>query len=69
MRPGIASLGARLLLHLQSFSGQPHPGQMRPNPVEYTSLAFPRSLITRSYAAAARCPGWCRTSGLLERRT
>jgi hypothetical protein len=30
----MASLGARWLLHLQSFSGQPHPGQMLPNPVE-----------------------------------
>ena len=34
MRLGIASLGARWLLHWQSLSGQPHPGQMLPSPVE-----------------------------------
>jgi hypothetical protein len=33
IRFGIASSGARSLLHLQFFSGQPHPGQMLPSPV------------------------------------
>jgi hypothetical protein len=34
IRLGIDSFGARWLLHVQSFSGQPHPGQMLPTPVE-----------------------------------
>jgi hypothetical protein len=44
----MASFAADWLLHLQSFSGQPQPGQMLPSPVEYTSLALPRSLMQRS---------------------
>jgi len=34
IRFGIASLAACWLLHLQSLSGQPQPGQMLPRPVE-----------------------------------
>jgi hypothetical protein len=35
MREGMASLAFRLL-HWQLVSGHPHPGHIRPLPVEYT---------------------------------
>src|SRR2546422_10775669 len=49
MRFGTDSIAA-LVLHLQSRSGQPHPGQIRPALVEYTIRAFRRSVIVYSLA-------------------
>ena len=39
--PGTDWSTPRLLLHLQSFAGQPHPGQTLPTPVEYTMRPSP----------------------------
>jgi hypothetical protein len=47
-RFGIASLAALRLLHLQSICGHPHPAQILPCPVEYTSLGLSPSPMTRS---------------------